>query len=60
MVQCTKPLQRNPAKIFSASARLTPGTRARSSMLAACTPLRPPKCASSACRFGADTGDLLQ
>ena len=30
-------------------------------MLAACTPRKPPKCASSACRrFFADTGDLLQ
>ena len=45
----------------SASARLMPGTRARSSTLADCTPFRPPKCASSACRLrGADAGDLLQ
>ena len=37
----------------SASARLMPGTRARSSTLAAWTPRRPPKCVSSACRFRA-------
>src|ERR1700759_1668851 len=34
----------------SASARLMPGTRARSSTLAAWTPRNPPKCASSALR----------
>src|SRR5438093_484828 len=34
----------------SASSRLIPGTRVRSSMLAACTPLSPPKCWSKACR----------
>ena len=42
--------QWSSAKMRSASARLMPGTRARSSTLAACTPLSPPKCASSALR----------
>ena len=45
----------------SASVRLIPSTRARSSTLAAITPCSPPKCASSFWRrFGPDGADVLQ